>query len=255
MDAGVEDIGPFLDNACLLGDLDILHPLPTANESLECSFLPTDATEPLFSELGTLPGDFSAVRSLCGMMDPTFGTSDHEDNAQLVEELTRFFLMMADRPAVRRAMAHLGHDTQQRARALADVWLPLNAFEHVFCGNIADDGTVGGQHFWAEYYFAEREGRANYLCSHGGLDDEDVVSIQYTWTPPTETSTRIKPIGGFHVGMSPACLLALGFFAVQAEIPSQGSEMAFQAQVYDKTVDFALLWRNRRLITIFALVQ
>jgi hypothetical protein len=161
---------------------------------------------------------------------------------------------LVERPALKRALADV--PAERRVDALAEVWLASNAFEHVLCGEVNPEGTVGGMHLWSEYYLAERAGRARYLCSRMGQDDDDVATFHFDWQPERLTTRHVKRIGGFHLGQSPACLLALGYLAIARNCrPSDGVKTAFRSVIYGKPVEWVFWTNERGLITLFPLTH
>lgn len=108
-----------------------------------------------------------------------------------------------------------------------------SGFEHVFVGEQASRASqIGGYHFWYKYHLDEGgrnakgkagQDRINYHGTkyHGASEPEkgvlipEVVTLSLTWDAPggdgdTTVRTLTKPIGGFFVGCSPECLIALG---------------------------------------------
>ena len=108
-----------------------------------------------------------------------------------------------------------------------------SGFEHVFVGEQASSASkIGGYHFWYKYYLDEGGQTAagaqgqDLILYHGtryhkamepekGVLIPEVVTLSLTWEAPSGDSdgrgrTLTKPIGGFFVGCSPECLIALG---------------------------------------------
>ncbi|WP_143247474.1 hypothetical protein [Agaribacterium haliotis] len=110
-----------------------------------------------------------------------------------------------------------------------------SGFEHVFIGEQSSKSSkVGGYHFWFKYYLddagqisADDEGidRIEYKGTRyqgasspeEGLLIPEVVTLSLVWTAPAgdnpanlQSLELKKPIGGFFVGCSPECLIALG---------------------------------------------
>jgi hypothetical protein len=89
------------------------------------------------------------------------------------------------------------------------------------------------------------------------LNDPDVAAIRYTWRPTGIADTLRKPIGGFHVGQSPACLQAIGVAAQRCGCPSShGIRAALRAELYGSWVDW-VVWRDDAgaLVTLFPLAD
>ena len=212
---------------------------------------------PLFAPIeGPLPGDFEAFQGLCGLMDPAPHTND-VDKPEVREKIRETFAAIAERPAMKRALAKGAGAGKSAVDRISDAWLRTSAFEHVFCGESNGNGTVGGQHLWSRVYLEERAGRIAYTCSREGLADADVATVTYTWTP-SKLGTRIeKPVGGFHVGMSPACLLALGVAAHEHACPSsEGVRAAFRSRIYGSTVDWVYWTKpDGGMVTLFPLAE
>lgn len=245
-----------LDGLCRLDDGDLPPIAPVVDKSLACG-LGTDAPGPLFTnDLGTLPADYVTLHALCQRMTPDPGTRDDLASPPLAADLRAYLRSLLDRPALQRALAHVGPDPEARLGALADVWLRGNALEHVLCGDLNPNGNVGGLHLWAELYLAEREGRANYLCRREGENDPVVASVSYTWTPPGRVDPAPKPLGSFVIGMSPACLLAVGYTAITGGVaPKPGSMPSFRAELYGATRDWALGVEQGALVTVYPLAE
>lgn len=108
-----------------------------------------------------------------------------------------------------------------------------SGFEHVFVGEQAGKPTkIGGYHFWYKYHLDEGGESVTGAAGsdliqyhgtkyHGAQEPEkgvlipEVVTLSLTWNAPPGDSndsgkTLTKPIGGFFVGCSPECLIALG---------------------------------------------
>ena len=254
-DAGFIDGLPVLADLCRASDADTPSPLPIANE-FRCSIQPIDAPDPLFTVTATLAPEVFALHALCGTMNPARGTVDHVETATLSEAIDAFFESVLERPSLVRALSGVEDSSGARVRALRSVWLGNNGFEHILCGHLGDPGRVSGLHLWSELYLAEAEGRANYLCSAEGFDDPKVVSARFEWVPPGETVAAVKPIGSMHVGMSPACVLALGYHAITTGVaPSVGSVPAFYAEVYGEHVPFVFFARDGDLVSLYPLAD
>lgn len=104
----------------------------------------------------------------------------------------------------------------------------LTGFEHVICGE-QKKGKVQGHHWWYKYYLDDNgglledsidyispkyeRGRTGYLTEQG-MQVPDVVTLGYKWKAYDYEQDKyrplFKPIGGFWVGCSIECLLALG---------------------------------------------
>lgn len=107
-----------------------------------------------------------------------------------------------------------------------------SGFEHVFVGegkyraNSAGDNTLGeisGYHNWIKFLIDEKTERVNFqgynygLSNNQGPDNPHVVTLQMSWIHRDLNGDIIaklfKPKGGFFLGTSPECELALGTIA------------------------------------------
>ncbi|MGF1865926.1 DNA/RNA non-specific endonuclease [Enterovibrio norvegicus] len=98
-----------------------------------------------------------------------------------------------------------------------------SGFEHVFLGEFKKQGAqyqVGGYHCWVKFYWDEQNGidgktDLNYLGSFydgpEGQLNTDVATLSMRWRVGNKTAHKSK--GGFFVGTSPECLLAIGTLA------------------------------------------
>lgn len=106
-------------------------------------------------------------------------------------------------------------------------------FEHVFVGEDSSGGreprvckdAIGGYHSWVKYYLDQTSGRLAYLghdyepaVTDLGLAEGFVASVIMTWEiPRTEGGAGLellKKPGGFFVGTTPECEIALGTVAL-----------------------------------------
>ncbi|OLY91814.1 poly(U)-specific endoribonuclease [Cnuella takakiae] len=107
-----------------------------------------------------------------------------------------------------------------------------SGFEHVFVGEGKYEarsngdktlGEVAGYHNWIKFLLDEQTGRVNFLGYNYGLSNNmgfnnlTVVTLQMMWTH-TDLNGDLKtflfkPKGGFFVGSSPECELAMGTVA------------------------------------------
>lgn len=245
------DGGTPLPALCRLDDDDVPAPFPTAIE-VPC---PADSPSVLFTaDPQGLAPEVEALHALCGTMNPAPSTDDYTTTATLAAAVDAFLLTVIDRPPLARLLDPVGSSTTARMDALRTVWFANNAFEHVLCGELNDTGRVGGLHLWSELYFAEQEGRANYFCTVEGAADPNVVTARYEWVPQNRTTAALKPIGSVHVGMSPACLLAVGYYAVTSSItPSMGSQPSFMADIYGTPTPFVLRMRDGAMTSLYPL--
>lgn len=111
----------------------------------------------------------------------------------------------------------------------------VSGFEHVFVGEATFDpdapnivGDIGGYHNWLKFYWDEQAGRVNYLgynygspaVGDAGSANPQIATIRMTWEIHERDNGRTtryrvakRPRGGFFVGLSPECELALGTVA------------------------------------------
>ena len=106
-----------------------------------------------------------------------------------------------------------------------------SGFEHVFVGEQGRQQTkIGGYHYWHKYFLDDGGAgtdRIEYkgtqyqdaIESDKGILVPEVVTLSLVWEAPigdrrgnggSGTKTLKKPIGGFFVGCSPECLIAMG---------------------------------------------
>lgn len=251
-DAGL----PLVTGICEVGDSDVIATPPTA-KTPPCG-TGVDAPEPLFGDIGALGGDYDALHALCDRMNHLPDTRDDLVDPQLAADLHAYFLSLVDRPPLQRALANLPADPEVRANTLEGVWLTHNAFEHVMCGELSGNGTVGGLHMWSQYYDEERAGRMNYLCTVEGPNDPVISTNSFQWQYDPETGAlAYKPVGGFIVGASPACLLGLGYAALEAgaHTPKINNTASFQADTYGERRDWVFVVGGVSIITMYPRAQ
>ena len=153
-----------------------------------------------------------------------------------------------------------------------------SGFEHVFVGEQKPKGDVpdnnpvsaGGYHFWYKYHLDDAGLRldgtvGNDQITYGGTrysgaDNPDqgllvpeVVTLNFQWrapdftsSDPTKTQLLSKPIGGFWVGCSPECLIALG---VVRTLTRAGKVATINGVTYQ--LDLHRLTNNSRSIRTF----
>jgi hypothetical protein len=154
-----------------------------------------------------------------------------------------------------------------------------SGFEHVFVGEQKPKGdkpdhiavVAGGYHFWYKYYLDDGGHR---LDGKGTMKDHiiyggtkyrgannteqgilipEIVTLSFQWEAPdytdndrTKTQLLRKPIGGFWVGCSPECLIALGL--VRA-LPQAAKRAKINGVTYQ--LDLHPLTDNNRSIRTF----
>lgn len=247
-DAGL----PLVTGICDVGDGDLISPPPTAHTPPCAQGL--DSPDPLFGDIGELPGEYAALHALCTRMNRAPDTRDDLTDPELAADLHAFFLSLVDKPPLQRALANLPADPEVRANTLEGVWLTHNAFEHVFCGELSFNGTVGGLHMWSEYYAEERAGRMNYICTVEGPNDPVISTSSFRWLYDVETGdSALKPVGGFIVGASPACLLGMGYAALGAgaHTPLVDNAPSFRADTYGEQRDWVFVVGGVSIVTMY----
>jgi len=105
-----------------------------------------------------------------------------------------------------------------------------SGFEHVFVGEgkLESKFVIDGYHNWIKFLLDEKTGRVNYLGYNYGINNgvdyditgptnPNVVTLQMVWDlldlNGNKVATLFKPKGGFFVGTSPECDLAMGTIA------------------------------------------
>lgn len=247
-DAGL----PLVTGICEVGDSDVVAAPPFA-KTPACG-TGIDSPAPLFADIGALGGDYDVLHDLCSRMNRLPDTRDDLTDAQLAADMHAFFVSLVDKPPLQRALANLPADPEVRANTLEGVWLTRNAFEHVMCGELSSNGGVGGLHMWSEYYAEERVGRMNYLCTVEGPNDPVISTNSFVWQfDPESGGTAYKPVGGFLVGASPACLLALGYAALEAgaRTPALDNAASFTADTYGERRNWVFVVGGISIVTMY----
>ncbi|MGJ3262741.1 MAG: lamin tail domain-containing protein [Salinarimonas sp.] len=130
-----------------------------------------------------------------------------------------------------------------------------SGFEHVFVGEGKYDrrhgatetkGEITGYHSWVKFHLDEAAGRVNFLgykydLNGAGPDVPHVVTLQMTWThldlQGALKAQLFKKKGGFFVGTSPACEMALAtlafYEATQGLLANQAKRVRFGTGLYD----------------------
>ncbi len=105
-----------------------------------------------------------------------------------------------------------------------------SGFEHVFVGegkfNLSGGpgwGEISGYHNWVKFYLDESKGRVNFLGTQYKLPgvsevlNPHVITLQMTWALDNMAGEPVAEVfkerGGFFVGISPECDMALGTVA------------------------------------------
>ena len=169
-----------------------------------------------------------------------------------LEEIQNFLNFIIDTPPIEIAReyinAELGENfSQEHFRAqLYRLWFELytnyyngksvhycSGFEHVFVGEAkynqdlgdkgASLGQISGYHSWVKFYIDEQNQRVNFLGykydvrGRQGADNPDVATLQMlqyiTDMQGNVVAELLKKIGGFFVGPSPECEMAMATVA------------------------------------------
>lgn len=239
-----------LATLCRLDDGDTPARAVEVDTEAACVDDTTNVPHPLFTnDVGELPAEYAALHALCGRLDPRPGTRDDLTSPDRAAEIRAFLRSVLERPALARALAGLGDDPEARLDALSRAWLAGGGFEHVLCGEVTDKGRVGGLHLWSELYFAEREGRADYLCRRGPADPA-VLAVRFEWRAPGVADPARKPYGSMVPGMSPACLLAVGYSALAAR-EDWGKGGQFTTDAYGATRAWVLSVEDGAIYSVY----
>ncbi|UFP93753.1 lamin tail domain-containing protein [Gloeobacter morelensis MG652769] len=167
------------------------------------------------------------------------------------EEIQNYLETIRETAPVRLAREYINGDLgrnlseAQFMAALRRIWFELftnyfqgksqeycSGFEHVFVGEAKYDtrfggaenlGEISGYHNWIKFFLDEKFGRVNFLGYKYDLrgeetpDNPNVVTLQMEWELKSmggETLARLfKKKGGFFVGTSPECEIAMGTVA------------------------------------------
>ncbi|WP_407333320.1 DNA/RNA non-specific endonuclease [Enterovibrio sp. 27052020O] len=112
-----------------------------------------------------------------------------------------------------------------------------SGFEHVFLGEIKREGSryeVGGYHYWVKFFWDEQvamsgQSNLNYLGSFydgpEGQLNTDVATLSMRWRVGNKSALKEK--GGFFVGISPECMLALGTLVTFESYRNDADALAF----------------------------
>ncbi len=143
-----------------------------------------------------------------------------------------------------------------------------SGFEHVFVGEgkyqrrsgVAETkGEVSGYHSWVKFHLDESQGRVNFLGYKYGLngagpDNPNVVTLQMTWNHVDLNGNLraqlFKKTGGFFVGPSPECELAMGtvalFESIKGMFPGERRRVSIGQGHYDLVLYQQVLQDGRR---------
>jgi len=136
-------------------------------------------------------------------------------------------------------------------------------FEHVFVGEAKLSGKgISGYHCWVKFYQDEKDGLVDYLGHNYGLpsdrkpENPGAMTLEMNWTidpdgpGPGNQTTFHKPKGGFFVGMSPECQLAMGTVAYcenrEGAMNNNRRRVAIDGTTYDMVLYLSTESGNRK---------
>ncbi|MCP5110518.1 MAG: endoribonuclease [bacterium] len=139
-----------------------------------------------------------------------------------------------------------------------------SGFEHVFVGEGKFErrngpqetkGEISGYHSWVKFYLDEAAGRVNFLGykydlnGRQGAGNPNVVTLQMTWNHIDLNgelqAMLFKRKGGFFVGSSPECEMAMGTVAFYESIAGRLAGDKRRARIGDDDYEL-VLYRNTR---------
>lgn len=178
-----------------------------------------------------------------------FRETEDYTNAE-VEEIYQFLEIVQGTKVMRSAIDYIETDLNESLEdnfkgKMFDIWFKFftnwfngrrtdycSGFEHVFVGEGKYDaattgssslGNIDGYHNWIKFLLDEKTGRVNYRGYNYGLNNNEgpgnpnVITLQMSWEHRDLNgnliATLFKPKGGFFVGHSPECDLAMGTVA------------------------------------------
>jgi len=153
-----------------------------------------------------------------------------------VNENWRFIHAICATPCMEYAYAYLfarkrikpGYDDFKKT--LYDLWFNMyrrgksksddsSGFEHVFVGELKDDGKVIGFHNWIQIFLEEKKGKLDYqgfVChkkkNHNEIvpsEKEQLITIQFTWDVNASSMDKKKDVSSTFIGTSPEFEIAL----------------------------------------------
>ena len=169
-------------------------------------------------------------------------------NNKKEKEIGNFLKLIIESPSLKLARSFIEKeglefkDDKDWIKYLQELWftefnqnggLDLTGFEHVFIGEQKGHNKLDGYHFWYKYWLDDDTTIIERLGSHGHeyevLDIKITTANQPSSSPSPDVVTFIydliirengkekslqkRPKGGFFVGISPECLIALGTVA------------------------------------------
>lgn len=168
-----------------------------------------------------------------------------------LEEINQFLEIIKETRVMKQAIEYIENELNEPLhknfeQKMFDIWFKIytnwfidkrtdycSGFEHVFVGEgkyssntsvgIPALGEIDGYHNWIKFVLDEKTGRVNYLGYNYGLnnnegpDNPNVVTLQMSWEHRDLNGNLIASLfkrkGGFFVGTSPECEIAMGTVA------------------------------------------
>ena len=207
------------------------------------------AVSPLFNQVDEAFLDKPTYKALINLFDNyVVNYRDPEDfTPDEDQEINQFLDLLLDTQPMKLAYKYITEglgksmSTEKFKEELRIIWFEpytnyyggdsvfyASGFEHVFVGEGKynsrggpDWGKISGYHNWVKFYLDESKGRVNFLGTQyklpGGVSEvlnPHVVTLQMTWTLDDMAGDPVaqlfKERGGFFVGISPECDMALG---------------------------------------------
>ncbi len=246
------------------------------------------ATRPLFEKVKDkrfAKGTYAALielfdNYLVNYRDPEDFTQQEND------EITKFIDLLLDTQPMKIAYDYITNGLRKPIskdefrKEISKVWFEpftnyfgtdvvnyCSGFEHIFVGegkyNLRGGpgwGEVSGYHNWVKFYLDEAKGRVNFLGTQYKLPavsevkNPNVVTLQMTWMLNNMAGEPVAQIfkerGGFFVGTSPECDLALGTVAyyesVQNLTQNDRRAVTIQEGNYNLVIYRETTQRNKR---------
>ena len=90
----------------------------------------------------------------------------------------------------------------------------------------------------------------NYRCRRGPAAPA-VLAVRFEWQPPGRTELARKPFGSMVPGMSPACLLAVGYAAATTRLDPTGRNSSFSASLYGASRPWILSVQEDGILSVY----
>ena len=81
-----------------------------------------------------------------------------------------------------------------------------------------------------------------------------MLAVRFDWQPPGSGEVARKPLGSMVPGMSPACLLAVGYKALHSRVGT-AKNSSFTTSVYGSSRSWILSTVNGALYSVYPLAQ